>query len=155
MKESGGTVGVEGALEEESISVGEKPRKGWLKAWLTQQVKRTVIGGEGFQAECLERNQDERARRENPRALLFSLPVREDALGWLPASCVSITSGSGLNQKCPNMLLKRTQSTCSGGWTVLGVLCRVPALMVRALQQDASSPHCSIFLHPGRRIWSY
>lgn len=117
--------------------------------------ERTVIGGEGFQAECLERNQDERARRENPRALLFSLPVREDALGWLPASCVSITSGSGLNQKCTNMLLKRTQSTCSGGWTVLGVLCRVPALMVRALQQDASSPHCSIFLHPGRRIWSY
>lgn len=68
------------------------------------------------------RSQDERARRESPRALLFSLPVREDALGWLPASCVCITSGSGLNQKCPNMLLKRTRSTCSGGWTVLGVL---------------------------------
>lgn len=76
-------------------------------------------------------------------------PACERGCPWLAACQLSLHPwASGTSQKCPNVLLKRTQSTCSGGWTALGVL----ASMVWALQRSLQ-PSLQHLLHPGKRIW--
>lgn len=136
-------VGIEAALEEVSLlALKRNPERGRLVHRGRKEGrdrKRRLLGWMFGKNDYKDKERSFWENKEGvPQRHCCFLCLQERVpLCWLPASCVWIACRSGLSQNCPNMLLKRTKSTCIRGWTLMAVLYSFSALIVWTLQQGA------------------